>query len=344
LKSEPKITVLMTVYNAGGFLKDSVGSILEQTFGDFEFLIVDDASTDGSADRLDAWARCDSRIRFLRQQKNAGQTASLNLGLQEAKTDWILRMDADDISLPHRIEKLWNAALGPGRPVLVGSRGWILDTQNRVTGTINVPLSDRGIRWAMPFQNPFLHAAVLFRRSLPGVSVAYDERFRICQDWDLWRRISDHGPVCNLPDRLIGYRHHDSSLSHASSTRTREEAGRIACTAFSCLFGRSPSEEEKSLLEQFREGLPAGSARRFWLWYQQMDGFPPRSDAAARALHQITYAGACMGRGENGWWRPLLQAFREAPLYTMGIVCDRLRLPAELTIKEKSRLLAEKKE
>jgi glycosyltransferase involved in cell wall biosynthesis len=139
--NDPLVTVLMTVYNAGRYLDAAIASIAAQTFRDWEFVIVDDASTDGSPEVAEAWAKRDSRIRVIRNAVNKGQTPCLNQGLREARGRWIARQDADDLSLPERLERQLAAADGFA---LLGTNGWIIDAaqprKHRMDAAVFEPL------------------------------------------------------------------------------------------------------------------------------------------------------------------------------------------------------------
>ncbi|MGB7839360.1 MAG: glycosyltransferase family A protein, partial [Terrimicrobiaceae bacterium] len=161
--SEPVISVLTTVFNAGRFFEPAIRSILSQTFRNFEFLIVDDASTDGSAEVAEAWAGKDPRIRVIRNAENIGQTACLNQGLQLARGRWIARQDADDLAHPLRLSKQHQFLSIQPSVVLLGTNGRIIDGQDRLTGLLDAPLSQQAITWTSPFLNPFMHTSVMFR-------------------------------------------------------------------------------------------------------------------------------------------------------------------------------------
>lgn len=341
--SEVSITVLMTVFNGGADLEPAVRGILGQTFGEFEFLIVDDASTDDSGQQLERFANEDSRIRLLRQENNRGQTACLNLGLREARGRWVARMDADDLTLPTRLERLWQVAKEEDALILIGSQGWICDEEGRVTGTINVPFSDPDIRWCLPLQNPFIHTAVLFRRDLPdGTRVQYDEDYRICQDWALWSRLLAAGKGRNLPDRLIGYRHHGGSLSHSSEQKTREEADAISLANLSV---GAPEElaEAACQLADFRAGRLPGGANSFRELRRILDRSGNQATAQGEAYVLLALAGAARSRGEGGWALEVVKALMRSPTMTLRLLRERLSLPTDLFVPEKLTGLAGKK-
>ena len=188
--SEPVVSVLMTVFNAGRFFDPSIRSILNQTFRNFEFLIVDDASTDGSAEVAEAWAGKDPRIRVIRNADNKGQTTCLNQGLQLARGRWIARQDADDLAHPSRLAKQHQFTTIRPEIVLLGSNGRIIDEHDRLAGLLDAPLSQQAITWTSPFLNPFMHTSVMFRTDVIRDQFGgYNEAYRIAQDYELWTRV-----------------------------------------------------------------------------------------------------------------------------------------------------------
>jgi len=318
MSAAPRISVLMTVFNAGRFLSEAVESIRAQTFKDLEFVIIDDGSTDGSVDELKKLAREDTRIRLICNTENSGQTACLNQGLHEARGEWVARQDADDISLPRRLEKQWKCVTQGDNVVLVGVNGWILDESGVVTGMIHVPPDDAAVRASMALRNPFIHTGVIFRRKDSREQVVqYDERYRICQDWELWSRLLADGRGVNLPERLVGYRHHSSSLSHESSERTREESDRVVA-AILAKFGGSGGMDER-LLRGFREGLRAADRGDFWKSYG-------RRPASAEAVHRLQAAGALAAEDLGAAIAELAVAARRAPFWTSGVLARSLAI------------------
>ena len=330
--SAPEVTVLMTVFNGGRFLAPAMESILCQSWEDFEFVIVDDASTDGSVGVLNQFAANDRRIRLILNKENSGQTAGLNQGLREARGRWIARQDADDLSLPGRLAAQMSHAARFPDLVLVGVNGWVIDEGGKRMGLIHVPLSDAGIRWSMPFQNPFIHPGVIFRRVMPGGNaVAYCEDFRICQDWELWSRIADEGRLANLPERLVCYRDRRDSLSHRFSDDTRRECRAVSAAAWKKNFpGETLSEETALILERFRGGLGPEQFREFLEFYtplrERWIAAHP-SDAGARqadAVHLMQAAGGMMSGGRLAACGAMARAMAAAPLWTLGAIWDRV--------------------
>ena len=206
------ISVVMPMYNtAVPFLKEAVESILNQTFGDFEFIIIDDGSTNDSPAYLDALT--DPRIRIIRNKENIGITKSLNLGFRAAQGKYIARMDSDDISFPERFEK--QVAFMDSHPDVIacGTRIANLGTQpsppKAAVNNMNV------YRVRMLFCNPGpKHSTAFFRlEKMNQYHIEYDERLVYAQDYGLWMTISQLGQICILPEVLHYNRVHSGQIS-----------------------------------------------------------------------------------------------------------------------------------
>ena len=218
----PRVTVLMAVHDDERFVGEAMRSILAQTFTDFEFVIVNDASRDRSREIVASFD--DRRIRLSDNAENLGLTRSLNRGLALARGEYVARFDANDVSRRDRLAR--QVALLDARPnvVAVGSRARII----RRNGTVIRPnvlvpaLTPEGIDWGLMFYSPLLHPASAFRRVAVERLGGYDERFVIAdaskvfgygEDLDLWSRLATVGRLANLPEALIDLRIDPSSTS-----------------------------------------------------------------------------------------------------------------------------------
>lgn len=319
--NRPAVTVLMTVFNGGRFLDAAIRSIADQTFRDWEFVIVDDASTDGSLAVSESWARRDPRIRVLPNAVNKGQTPCLNQGLREARGEWIARQDADDLSLPDRLARQMAACDGLA---LLGTNGWIIDEADRIVGLLDAPLSHESISWTLPFLNPFMHTAVLARTKVIRDELGgYDETFRIAQDYDLWAQVMAGHRTGNLADRLVCYRHLATSLSKSGRSTAFEEARRVSEREAARRFRRPLSAEEHLLLAAFREGLDEAKRQAFWQLYESLRGDSAHATDAARtaALHHLKAAGAM--KRPHAVLGEVLAAFRASPVATVAWMAQR---------------------
>ncbi len=256
--STPAVTVLLAVYNGAALLRASVGSILAQTFTDFELLVVDDGSTDETPAILREYK--DSRLRVVKNERNLGLTRSLNRGLAEARGKFIARHDADDLSDARRLEKQVAFLSQHPEVQLLGTCAWRISPEGRTTGPNDLPVTHDAIRWASVTDNPFLHTSVMFRRDcVLGEFRGYEERFAICQDFELWNRIAARYPVANLRARLVRMREHPSSMTRTQSAETTAEMERIFAANWANIFPQRPlTKAECDLLLNFRLRFDAG--------------------------------------------------------------------------------------
>ena len=211
---EPAVTVLMSVCNGEAFLREAIESILQQTWTDFEFLIVDDGSTDHTREILQSY--CDERIRVLDQPANIGLAKALNFGLREARAPLVARQDADDRSRPERLAAQVQFMRAHREVTLAGTQARILDKHGRALRRPGWEraTTNHAIRFQLLVDNPFIHTSVMFRRDVVWQEFGgYDETLSTGEDFDLWSRLAARYGVSNLPATLIDYRFHGNSTS-----------------------------------------------------------------------------------------------------------------------------------
>ena len=202
------LTVLMSVYNGEFYLEEAIESILRQTFTNFDFLIIDDASTDKSSAILEEFAKQDSRIKILTNKQNYGLAYSLARGVEAAETPWIARIDADDLAIRDRLAKQMNYIEEHSEIDILGSYALNINDDGEILGTRKVPIDHENI-CRLIWTNPLIHPTVLFRRSaiLQIGSYYCKTRQRIPEDYQLWFRACAAGlQFANLPEPLIYYR------------------------------------------------------------------------------------------------------------------------------------------
>lgn len=217
--NNPKITVLLPVYNCEPYVKEAIDSILHQTFTDFEFLIIDDASTDSTVDIIKKIK--DSRIKLIEKPVNTGYTNSLNLGLELAKGEYIARMDGDDISLPERFAKQVSFLDSNQDVILCGTCFSIIDT-NKI---IMLPEKNDEIKIAFLKGNNMAHPSVMIRNNkIKEHKLIYDLKKEPAEDYDLWVRILAIGKIHNLQEILLNYRQHDTQVSQKRETEQMRSA------------------------------------------------------------------------------------------------------------------------
>ena len=209
-----KISVLTAVYNGESYLRQAVESILEQTFSDFEFIIIDDGSSDSTWEILTEYAERDQRIILVQNQENIGLTKSLNKGLELAQGEYVARQDADDVSLPERFEKQVALLDKHLEVVLVSCDIELIDAGGCSVGKHEHACEPDLVAWYLLFYNRLAgHSQVMFRRELVVSLGGYCETRRYSQDYELWCRLVKVGKVTILPEVLLQQRLHNKSIS-----------------------------------------------------------------------------------------------------------------------------------
>lgn len=244
---DPLVTVLLPVYNGGEYLKYSVKSILEQTYKDFEFLIVNDCSTDDSLGRIKAFN--DRRIVVSSNAQNLGQTRSLNIGLRLAKGKYIARMDTDDIAFPHWLERQLGFIERNPEYTVVSTKVAAIDSRNRITRILNSPSSQNIILKSL-VASPINHVGSLFRKDIILDQGGYDENFKIAADYDLWSRLLRKKYRLASTDKvLVAVRFHEQSISIIEKGKAdRLEMSRIMRGNIDCFTRTDISEKDVQLI------------------------------------------------------------------------------------------------
>jgi len=207
-----EITIIMSAYNASSFVEDCIKSIINQTFKNYEFIIVDDASTDNTYQKISRFT--DSRIKLFRNASNKGLTANLNFCVALAKGKYIARIDSDDICLPNRLQTQYEFLEENTGISVVGSNAYLIDMDNCIVGITDEAIHDKEIKTKMLITNPIIHPSTMIRK-IDLLRFNYDENFMVCQDYDLWVRMSNaNRKFSNIKDPLILYR-----LNYSGTTR-----------------------------------------------------------------------------------------------------------------------------
>lgn len=205
----PKISVVMPVYNGEKYIKEAIDSILSQTFPDFEFIIINDCSTDNTESIIKSYN--DSRIRYIKNEKNLGVAESLNKGLDVAKGEYITRMDADDISLPERFEKQISFM---DRHKNIAVSGCAIERFGAIGGKAYNEYSKEKIRIGFLFRSCIFHPTVMMRRSVMEIeNYRYDVHFDKVEDYELWTRILPKYDICSIKSVLLKYRVHSGQVT-----------------------------------------------------------------------------------------------------------------------------------
>lgn len=225
--SNPSISVLMAVYNGEKFLKQTIDSILNQTYKDFEFIIIDDCSSDKTLDIIKSYK--DKRIFVHKNNVNMGQTKSLNIGLNLARGEYIARIDAGDVSLPNRLEKQVKIIRNNPNISVIGTSAFRYNEHWKIIDVVHMPVSQDSILLRLLFTSPIIHISVLMRRDVILNIGGYDENFYVLADYDLWSRLlTKNYYITNIRDILVGYMVSTESLGAMNAySRSLIEASKI---------------------------------------------------------------------------------------------------------------------
>ena len=208
MPQNPLISVVMPVYNGEMFLSDSIESVLNQTFTDFEFIIINDGSIDGTLKIIRGYS--DNRIKFVDNGANNGLTVALNKAIGMARGEYIARQDADDISLPHRFHDQVSYLDNHADVALLGSSVYHINEWGEICGRAIAPVKPGG---KLTKSNWFCHGATMFRKNVFNEMGCYNPIMKYSQDYELWLRIARNHRVINLPQPLYKLRFHENNIS-----------------------------------------------------------------------------------------------------------------------------------
>lgn len=271
MSTEKLVSVVMAVYNTPEeYLRGAIASILNQTYANFEFIIVDDCSGEETRAILREYAERDGRVRLLFNTENCGLAKNLNRGIREAKGEYIARMDSDDLSMPTRFEKQAKFLDShPGVDVL-GTNCLLLKD-----GTLSKPRTFENEPWQIQGRLLFgcqgiLHPSIMMRRTLfAEEGLWYDEEFRIAQDFELWTRVGLRHKIYVLNEALFHYRISEVQVSTAKRDKQVEFRTRVLLRELGYL-GIEPTDEEKTLHVQLAHGKQCRSPRALFDWCERL--------------------------------------------------------------------------
>jgi glycosyltransferase involved in cell wall biosynthesis len=258
----PLVSVVMPVYNGGTYLVEAIESILNQTFSDFEVLLIDDGSTDKSLEYITKYADSDDRIIVI-SRKNMGLIYSLNEGISRSKGKFIARMDADDVCMPERFEQQVKF-MNNKKVDICGSHCLLIGKNNEINGLLVTPLTHDMCSLSLSFKVPFSHSSVMIRKSfLIKNKLQYGQsHYKSIEDLDLWIRMHECGALFgNIDSVLLRYRVLNDSLSRTNLISIRRESKLILKRYYKINYIKTlyilehlPSvlnDEEKSLVVRF---------------------------------------------------------------------------------------------
>ena len=228
----PEVTVLMSCYNASRWLHEAIESVLCQTFGNFEFILVDDGSTDETWDIIRVYRDRDQRIVPIRKE-NTGLQDSLNVGIAHARAEWIARLDADDLCEPDRLAEQLRFVRNHPEVVLLGTGFVEIDAQGRFIKKHLYPSGHRELLCHLErMQRFFPHSSAFYRVDEVKKTGGYNSRFRRAEDWYLWIKLASRGKIACLPKPLVRIRKHSSQISLENNGRRQVYDGEAATVCY----------------------------------------------------------------------------------------------------------------
>jgi glycosyltransferase involved in cell wall biosynthesis len=288
----PTVTVLMSVYNGAPYLAEAVGSILGQTFSEFELLVVDDGSTDDSAAILQACT--DTRLKVIKNESNLGLIASLNRGLEAIRGEYVARMDADDIALPNRLQRQVEFLRASPRTGLCGT--WFRTFGGDRSTVVHPPTAADDTAARLFYESPLGHPTVMFRRALlEEHELRYSREYPHAEDFELWTRFARVTELANVPEVLLRYRQHEEQVSSLKKAKQEESVRKILLSQLARIHPKASEAEREAHVAIVANRMPdeAGIGTDFvqsWLGglIRKNDGtdagFPPGAFRRAIAL------------------------------------------------------------
>lgn len=315
MSTPPLVSILMPVRDGMRFLPAAVQSVLQQSFSNWELIVVDDGSTDGSAEYVEGLA--DQRVRLLRMGARAGITVALQRGWSEASGEFLARFDADDVMLPRRLERQLQVMLAQPELGVLGCQWREIDEHDKPGGVSNFPLSDAEVRLYGCWNSPFAHPGVMLRLAelkARGVR-GYNPDFAVAQDYALWADCLEVMKGANLPEVLISYRRHGHSISGQKAEEQRAARLRMGQVFLRRLLEDLAVEDDAPALQAAMLGQGDGLAR----CVQHFRSFIKRQGRASAACKLLAMKLAkanvrrlgvwgcwttlrCLGDWRLGWW------------------------------------------
>lgn len=253
MATAPTVSVIMSVYNGAPYLYACMQSILQQHFDDFEFLVVNDGSSDGSSEILQNLAAADSRIRLI-ERENRGLVFSLNELVAEARAPLLARMDCDDIAMPDRFSKqVTFMQTNPGIGILGSNTHDLNEYGLIIKATEEYPLSPSAARQWLKNGPPVCHPSVMMRTAIIRELGGYRAAFRHAEDYDLWLRAALITDICNLPDRLLLYRRSSQQISQKHAGEQAKAAAVAWLDYVRRCDGHSSLFDDRPFLPQYEE-------------------------------------------------------------------------------------------
>ncbi len=304
----------MSVYNGEEYLREAIDSILNQTFGDFEFLIIDDGSRDNSLEILKSFK--DKRIRIIENKKNLGLIASLNKGLKLAKGKYIARMDADDIALPERFEKQFDFMEKNPEIGVCGTWIKLFGAKSEIWSPVT---EHKDIFAGMLFESMAYHPTIFLRNDIvSSLKESYDKDYKHVEDYEYWVRLALRGvKFANLDEVLLFYRVHPNQIGKVHNKEQKENSKRIMGKFLKALGIKDFENNIKfHVFLKNRAKLKKKDIEKVEAWIETLIKANKKEkvfdDEALKKRLALKWFGVCYNSTNNGFW--VFRKYKKNPL------------------------------
>ena len=273
MNTAPEISLIMSVYNGEDYLSEAIESVLNQTFKDFELIVINDCSTDKTSEILKSFEELDNRVKVHTNEVNLRLPSSLNKAMTLAKGKYIARMDADDICLPQRLEKQYEFMVNNPNVALSSCRFMTLKNGIISSGGCGGKCDNESIKALLLVTNPILHPGIIAKADVIR-SLGYDKNFTCTEDMELWTRFVISGyDVEIMPEYLMIYRLHDKQITGTTLQKQHKEVVAIQKNYYKALLEAMDSEREKFYISgiYFREDTDINKFIEFCKWLKAVN-------------------------------------------------------------------------
>ena len=273
MNTTPKISLIMSVYNGEDYLSEAIESVLNQTFEDFELIVINDCSTDSTGEILSKYSQLDSRVKVHTNEVNLRLPSSLNKAISYAQGKYIARMDADDICLPERLEKQYKFMEENPDISLSSCRFMTLKNGVISSGGCGGKTDSDSIKALLLVTNPILHPGIIAKADVIK-KLGYDKNFTCTEDMQLWTRFVMEGYKTRIiPEYLMIYRLHDKQITETTLEKQHNEVTKIQKIYYSKLLEAMDSEQEEFYISgiYFRENTDINKFCNFYRWIKSVN-------------------------------------------------------------------------
>ena len=274
MNKAPEISLIMSVYNGEDYLAEAIDSVLNQTFRDFELIVINDCSTDSTGQILNRFAELDNRVKVHTNEENLRLPSSLNKAITLAQGKYIARMDADDICLPERLEKQYNFMENNPSVALSSCRFMTLKNGIISSGGCGGKCDNESIKALLLVTNPILHPGIIAKADAIK-SLKYDKNFTCTEDMELWTRFVLAGyNIEIMPEYLMIYRLHDKQITETTLEKQHREVVAVQKNYYGKLLETMSPEQEEFYIRgiYFRENTDIYKFCKFYKWLNRVNG------------------------------------------------------------------------